>query len=212
MKNYWLLMHPGNISDYRQQDLLVLEKPEAIRLLFSEKHNRILKKLAEKELSISDIARSMEINPGSVHYHLKELEKQGLVRQVRQEIKGGIVKKYYRSAAKRICLGSPDFDDAMHRDIDPADEFYEKLIGTLEQMGYAAPDKDRLEAKEALIRYDKRIKELLKEVHNPDRDIAGTDGMIVRYACLLIVHMRAQHDPELGRISSQFSRLFFQLQ
>jgi DNA-binding MarR family transcriptional regulator len=210
-----LLMHPRDKSGDAQenmQDILVLEKPEAIRLMFSEKHNKILKKLAEKELSISDIARSMDINPGSVHYHLKELEKQGLVRQVRQEIKGGIVKKYYRSAAKRICLGSPDFTDGMHMDIDLADEFYEKLIGMLEQMGYVSSEKDREEAKEALIRYDKRTKELLREVHNPEKDMAGQDGMIVRYACLLIVHMRALHDPELGRISSQFSKLFFQVQ
>jgi DNA-binding MarR family transcriptional regulator len=205
-------MNLRNQSGDSQQDILIIEKPEAIRLIFSEKHNKILKKLAEQELSISDIARSMEINPGSVHYHLKELEKQGLVRQVRQEIKGGIVKKYYRSAAKRICLGSPDFDDAMHLNIDPADAFYEKLIGTLEEMGYVASHENRDEAKEALIRYDKRTKEILREVHNPELDLAGRDGMIVRYACLLIVHMRAQQDPELGRISSQFSQLFFQLQ
>ncbi len=205
-------MQPVDKSCQGQQDMLVIEKPEAIRLMFSEKHNKILRKLAEKELSISDIARSMDINPGSVHYHLKELEKQGLVRQVRQEIKGGIVKKYYRSTAKRICLGSPEFDDSMRLDIDLADEFYEKLLGTLEQMGYAASDKDRDEAKDALIRYDKRIKELLKEVHNPEMDVPGKDGMIVHYAGLFIVHMRAPHDPELGRISSQFSRLFFQVQ
>jgi DNA-binding transcriptional ArsR family regulator len=205
-------MHPVDKSCQGQQDILVIEKPEAIRLMFSEKHNKILKKLTEKELSISDLARSMDINPGSVHYHLKELEKQGLVRQVRQEIKGGIVKKYYRSAAKRICLGSPDFDDAMHLDIDLADEFYENLLGTLEQMGYAAQDQARADAKETLIRYDKRIKELLKDVHNPALNVAGTDGMIVRYASLFIVHMRALHDPELGRIGSQFSRLFLQVQ
>lgn len=205
-------MHPRDKSGDGRQEILVIENPEAIRLIFSEKHNKILRKLAENELSISDIARSMDINPGSVHYHLKELEKQGLVRQVRQEIKGGIVKKFYRSAAKRICLESPDFDDAMHLDIDLADEFYEKLIGMLEQMGYATAEKDRGDAKEALIRYDKRTKELFREVHNPGINPAGTDDMIVRYACLFIVQMRALHDPELGRIGSQFSRLFSRIQ
>jgi DNA-binding transcriptional ArsR family regulator len=205
-------MQPRDKSGDSQQDILVIEKPEAIRLIFSEKHNRILKMLAEKELSISDIARSLDINPGSVHYHLKELEKQGLVRQVRQEIKGGIVKKYYRSAAKRICLESPDFDEAMSLDIDLADEFYEKLLGTLDQLGYATRQEGRDEAKEALIRYDKRIKELLKEVHNPGLDRAGQDGMMVRFASMFIVHMRALNDPEMSRVGSQFSRLFFQVQ
>jgi DNA-binding transcriptional ArsR family regulator len=205
-------MHPRDKPGDGRQEILVIEKPEAIRLIFSEKHNKILRKLTEKELSISDIARSMDINPGSVHYHLKELEKQGLVRQVRQEIKGGIVKKYYRSAAKRICLESPDFDDAMHLNIDLADEFYEKLIDMLEQMGYATTEKDRGEAIEALIRYDRRTKELLREAHNPELDLTDTEGMIVRYACLFIVQMRALHDPELGRIGNQFSRLFFEVQ
>jgi DNA-binding MarR family transcriptional regulator len=202
-------MQVRNTSGDGQQDIMVLEKPEAIRLIFSEKHNKILKKLAESEQSISDIARSLGFNPGSVHYHLKELEKQGLVRQVRQEIKGGIVKKYYRSTAKRICLESPDFNDELHLNVDLSDEFNENLLRTIERLGYVVSDDNKGDAKEMLIRYDKRIKALLKEVHNPEMDMAGTDEMMVRYASMLIVQMRAMHDPELGRINSQFSRLFF---
>jgi DNA-binding MarR family transcriptional regulator len=205
-------MQVRNTSGDGQQDIMVLEKPEAIRLIFSEKHNKILKKLAESEQSISDIARSLGFNPGSVHYHLKELEKQGLVRQVRQEIKGGIVKKYYRSTAKRICLESPDFNDELHFDVDLSDEFNENLIHTMEGLGYVVSEADKADAKEMLIRYDKRIKALLKEVHNPELDTSGTDGMMVRYASMLIVQMRAMDDPELGRINSQFSQLFFRVQ
>jgi DNA-binding transcriptional ArsR family regulator len=205
-------MHVRNKAGDGLQEILVIEKPEAIRLLFSEKHNRILKKLAEQELSISDIARSLGMNPGSVHYHLKELEKHGLVRQTRDEIKGGIVKKFYRSAAKRICLESPDFNDELHLDVDLTGELNEKLIRTIEHLGYATSDEDKAEAKEMLIRYGKRIKELLRAAHNPELDVAGTDGMLIRYAAMFIVQMRAMHDPELGRINSQFSRLFFQVQ
>jgi hypothetical protein len=36
--------------------------------------------------------------------------------------------------------------------------------------------------------------------------------MMVRFASLFIVHMRALNDPEMGRVGSQFSQLFFQVQ
>lgn len=205
-------MQAGNKHNDAQRDMLIVEKPEAIRLLFSEKHNRVLKKITERELSISDIARSLNINPGSVHYHLKELEKQGLARQVRQEIKGGIVKKYYRSAAKHFCLESPDFDADMRLKMDLAGDFIEKLIHTIGLMGYTVSDENRAEAIEMLTRYDRRIKELFRELLNPDVDAAVREKMIAVNACQFLINMRVEDDPELRRISSQFSKLFLQVQ
>lgn len=67
-------------------DVIVLDKPQDIGLVFSEKHNMVLKPVTEKEMSISDIARALNMNPGSAHYYLKELEKHGPVRQVREEV------------------------------------------------------------------------------------------------------------------------------
>lgn len=195
-----------------QLEIMVIGKPEAIRLIFSEKHNRILKRLAEKELSISDIARSLDYNPGSVHYHLKELEKQGLVRQVRQEIKGGIVKKYYRSVARHICLESPDFNDALRFDVDLVGEHNEKLIHAIERIGYTIPEENMEEAIEVLIRYDRRIKELMREMINTEANISDEDGMISFHACQFVINMRTIDDPELSGISRQFSRLFLQVQ
>lgn len=94
-----------------QKDIFIVEKPSDIQLIFSEKHNMILRLVMESELTISDIARKLGLNPGLVHYYLKELEKHGLVKQVREEIKGGLIKKYYRSIAKHIVLNSPDFNE-----------------------------------------------------------------------------------------------------
>ncbi len=205
-------MQVRNKPDDGQLEIMVIGKPEAIRLIFSEKHNRILKRLAEKELSISDIARSLDYNPGSVHYHLKELEKQGLVRQVRQEIKGGIVKKYYRSVARHVCLESPDFNDDIRFHVDLAGEFNEKLLGAIERLGYTVAEENREEAMEMLARYDLRTRELMREMTTGDMDITGEDGMLIRFACQLIINMRTMDDPELGRICRLFSRAFMQVQ
>ncbi len=190
------------------QDLVVVREPGAIRLLFSEKHNKILRKLAEEELSISDIARSLDFNPGSVHYHLKELERQGLVRQVRQEIKGGIVKKYYRSAAWRICLESPDFDDPMFMSLGLPGDLNENVLYSLKRLGYDVPDERLADAMDVLARFDRRIRELLKEMQALQHDTVGPDEMSVRYACHFLIHMQALRDPELGQVCSQFSKVF----
>jgi len=48
-------------------DILIVDKPEDIKLIFSEKHNMILKLVMDNEMSISDIAKKLGVNPGSVH-------------------------------------------------------------------------------------------------------------------------------------------------
>src|SRR5271157_3293330 len=153
-------MSAKGMCDDTLQDILIIENPQDIRLLFSEKHNAILKLVTEREMSISDIARSLNINPGSVHYHLKELEKHKLVRQVRDEIKGGIIKKYYRAAAKRILFDSPDFNRISRSNTTMSDEYISRLIRSIEYLGFHLPDENMDDAKDLLIRYDKRIKEI----------------------------------------------------
>lgn len=204
-------MRARNSPGDGQQEVLIVEKPEAIRLLFSERGQRILKLITDDELSISDIARSLGINPGSVHYHLKELEKHGLARQVRHEVRGGIVRKFYRSVARRMCLESPDLADALPLDFDLAGESARQVIRSLERLGFQVSDDRRAEAGELLLQFDRRIKELFDEVRHPDPAAAGVDGATARYACVFLVHMRALNDPEMGRICGQFSRVFSQV-
>jgi DNA-binding transcriptional ArsR family regulator len=188
-------------------DMVVVNDPRDIRLIFSEKHNRILKLVMESELSISDIARALNINPGSVHYHLKELEKHGLVVQVREEVKGGIVKKYYRSSAKRILLDSPDFNLRDHLDISAKDNV-ERLIRSIEYLGYHLSPEKKNDAEELLSRYDRRIKDMLFEMQNSGLENVEDNGFILRNAYDLILNIKAKDDPEMARIYSEFEKLF----
>ncbi len=188
-------------------DILVVDHPEDLRLIFSEKHNRILKLIMENELSISDIARALNVNPGSVHYHLKELEKHGLVRQVREEVKGGIVKKYYRSAAKRILLDSPDFNLRGDMDITAKDNI-ERLIKSIEYLGYHISPEKKEDAEELLSRYDKRIKGILLEMQNSGLENVEDNGFILRNAYDLILNIKAKEDPEMARIYGEFEKVF----
>jgi len=192
-------------------DIFIVDKPQDIRLIYSEKHNMVLKLVMDKELSISDIARKLNLNPGLVHYYLKELERHGLVRQVRQEIKGGVVKKYYRSIAKRILLDSPDYYEMKRLAADPEGDYLDQLLESIEYLGYHLPPENREDAKELLSRYGKRTKTLLKDIESPECDEEiplDIPRLIVNSAAQMIFNMRSKEDPELGRIYSEFGKLF----
>lgn len=190
------------------KDIFIVEKPSDIRLIYSEKHNMILRLVMESELTISDIARKLGLNPGLVHYYLKELEKHGLVKQVREEIKGGNIKKYYRCIAKHIVLNSPDFNEMKRLEIDPGDDYIEQLIQSIEYMGYHLPHENKEDAKELLSRYDKWTKKLLKDLESPNVDSSKISMLIFNNASQMILNMRARDDPEMGRIYQAFGKLF----
>lgn len=200
---------PGrNPSDDKSPEILVLDKFDDIRLIMNEKHNKILRLVIEKELCISDIARSLDMNPGSVYYYLKELEKHGLVRQVREEIKGGIVKKYYRSAAKRIALELPEFNTRDGLTAVPGTEYLQRLIRSIEYLGYHLPPANIEDANDLLIRYDKRMKSLMIELQNARLEDVENNGFVLDSAYLLIASIKAKEDPELNRLYAEFSKLF----
>ncbi|WP_424359840.1 ArsR/SmtB family transcription factor [Methanocella sp. MCL-LM] len=190
------------------QELLVVENPRAIRLAFSEKPGVILKQITDRELSISEIARALDLNPGSVHYYLKDLEKQGLVRQVRQEIKGGVVKKYYRAVAKRIVLAGPEFEDPLHRQPISEDLASEELVKVFEHMGYYVSAESREDARKLLLRYDQLLRETVKGLQSGVLDKAGSGLPAVNPSYQLVIHATVVEDPEFDEIYGQFRKLF----
>jgi len=188
-------------------DILIVDKPEDIKLIFSKKHNMVLKLVTDREMSISDIAKKLDVNPGSVHYHLKDLERHGLVRQVREEIKGGVVKKYYRSAAKRILLDTPDYsrpdtEDALGKG------HVDRLIRSIEYLGYHLPPENQEDAEDLLLRYEKKMRDMLLELQGTGLENVEEDGVVLRSAYGLILNVKAKEDPELERIYGEFRKLF----
>jgi DNA-binding transcriptional ArsR family regulator len=201
-------MPARNAPDNRNQDILVLDQADDIRLIMSEKHNRILKLVIQKEMSISDIARTLDMNPGSVFYYLKELEKHGLVKQVREEIKGGIVKKYYRSSARRIALELPEFNSRDGLTAAPSPDYLQRLIRSIEYLGYHLPPDNVEDANDLLIRYDKRMKSLLIELQSARLEDVENNGFVLDSAYQLIASIKAKDDPELNRLYAEFGKLF----
>jgi DNA-binding transcriptional ArsR family regulator len=201
-------MPAGNVRDENIPDILVLDNSDDIRLMMSEKHNKILRLMLKNEQTISDIARALDMNPGSVHYYLKDLEKHRLVRQVRDEIKGGIVKKYYRAAAGQIALGLPEFGGRDGLTTFPNAEYLQRLIRSLEHLGYHLPPENLEDANDLLTRYDKRMKNLMIELQTARLEDVEPNGFVLDSAYQLITSIKAKDDPELNRLYNEFGKLF----
>jgi len=190
-------------------ELLILEDPEAIKLLFSEKYNRILTLLQENELCISDIAKVLDMNAGSVYYHLKELEKYGMVKQVREEMKRNMSRKYYRATARHITIDPSSIKQAVPGEADPTEEYIENVIKALASFGFELKPGHMAEAKEAVKRYNLRMKRLMRTIRDA-RLPAATDPMVANDAFTISLALRAFDDPEMMELNRLFLANFKQ--
>ena len=69
---------PDHIPDYELEEVLRLEKPEQMGVLFDETRNLIVGLLNDKAATVSQIADTMGMPKGTVGYHMKVLEDHGL--------------------------------------------------------------------------------------------------------------------------------------
>lgn len=190
------------------QDILVVDKLADMRLLFSQKHSLLLNHVTEREQSISDLAKALGMNPGLVHYYLKELEVHGLVRQVREEIKGGVVKKFYRATAKRIVLERPVFNPAAGPVSYPSQADLGEILRAIEYLGYHLPEESREDALELLAKYDRVLRRLQTELQESGLERVESNQLIADSAFHIVLGVKAIHDPELARLYSEFEKLF----
>ena len=82
--------------------IYVVSDIDELRALLDSKRVVILRMLAEESLTVKQLADRMGLVPASVHYHVKVLERSGLVALVEVKEKSGILEKYYRSIAREF--------------------------------------------------------------------------------------------------------------
>jgi len=96
-------------------------------LLRSEKKWRITKLLAEREMTLKEIASELGVSVPTAHEHLTRLKEAGIVKLARTEVKRGVVKKYYRTASN-IFFTCITFKKTKKRDIKILEE---KMVQSL---------------------------------------------------------------------------------
>lgn len=83
----------------------IIEEYEQLKAISDPFRAKILSHLIEKPYTGQQLAQLLELSRSKIHYHLNELEKNGLILIVRTEVKNGIIQKFYRSVARSFAPG-----------------------------------------------------------------------------------------------------------
>jgi len=86
-----------------------IEAVEQLRAIADMLRLRIIDLLQEHPMTVTQLGDILGIAPAKVHYHVRELEKVGLLRLVETREKGGILEKYYQPVAKDISVAKSLF-------------------------------------------------------------------------------------------------------
>lgn len=81
-----------------------IESIEQLRAVSDMLRIRIVELLKDQPKTATQLADLLAMTPARVHYHVRELEKVGLLRLVETREKSGILEKYYQAVARDISI------------------------------------------------------------------------------------------------------------
>ncbi|GAA4550138.1 ArsR/SmtB family transcription factor [Amycolatopsis samaneae] len=90
-----------------ETDAVQLETTEQLRAVSNLVRHRILAVLRDGPATITQLAERLGLAKGSSSYHVRTLERAGLIKVVRTNKVRGVVERYYGHAARRIVLPEP---------------------------------------------------------------------------------------------------------
>ena len=101
----------------------VVDDPEKFKLLADDTRRRIVFLLRAKEMTVSQIASTLEVTPQAIYHHIKKLQKADLVQVTREERVGHLIESYYRATAEAFMCSVGATPSGR--------EFFEKQMGTV---------------------------------------------------------------------------------
>lgn len=92
---------PDEVDEtFEPEHVRVLADLDEVRALAHPLRQSILDCVIPAELTVKEIGRQIGIGSTKLYYHIAALERVGLVRATRNEIKGGVCPKRYRATAR----------------------------------------------------------------------------------------------------------------
>ena len=77
---------------------------DQMRAIADDLRIRIFDRLTRQPMTVTQLGDALGVAPAKAHYHVRELERVGLVKLVETREKGGILEKYYRAVARDIAV------------------------------------------------------------------------------------------------------------
>lgn len=154
---------------------------DAVKALNDENRRQILHALRARRMSTSELTEFLSdpeaekaVKPQTVRYHLKELEKCGLIEQDGYEPTGNgdshIMKKLWRATAENVFIATGDLETLPERESEDLERTLD-LVTVMKDLGLVVKDEEELEIldrdfdkrSEILMRGLERAKETLKD-------------------------------------------------
>lgn len=114
----------------------VLRDPKAFQLLADETRRKILYLLRVKEMTVSQLAKELNLTPQALYHHIKKLLKGEMVEVVREERIGHLIESYYRATAEDFLLTHGKISSQTFRDRKLAEEQVTTVLNALKRLGF----------------------------------------------------------------------------
>lgn len=98
--------------DYELADSLLVVREDQHRAMGNLTRHRILGLLLDRAMTVTQLADALGVLKGSVSFHVRTLERAGLVREIRTRKVRGVTERYVGRTARSYELDSPDAPDA----------------------------------------------------------------------------------------------------
>jgi len=114
------------------RELLVLKDLEQIKAISQEYRLSIIDAFEGVPKTAMHISEKMKEPHGRINYHIKMLEKVGIIEFVEEVTKFGVIEKYYCPVAKKLIIDSSAvaLDDEMHDSISKVSLAFFEAIST----------------------------------------------------------------------------------
>jgi DNA-binding transcriptional ArsR family regulator len=115
------------------QEIYFIREVEQLKVISDPLRIKILWEILDESKTGKILSDALEVPAPKIHYHLKELERVGLITVERTEEKNGIIQKFYRPVAQSFSISEilPDQRKAVKDEL--SDALKENILVSLEK-------------------------------------------------------------------------------
>lgn len=170
-----------------QQSIFILETYEQLKVISDPLRTKMLIYLVEQPHTGQMLAQELNLSRAKVLYHLRELEKYGIIQLVRKEERGGNILKFYQAVARGFVpadhlLTYVESKEATRqsflevigraktRVLTAPDESFELQSSTVEDWNNLSLQSEFSISREKFVEFSKRYRDLIEELTADDGD------------------------------------------
>lgn len=195
------------------RDFMVIKDPEVAKLFADPLRRSILHNLRHREMSPYQLAKALGKNVSSIVHHLNALEKAGLVEQSEVRVRGNLIERYYRAAAKVFIISYTLSEGLVPGSEDIAKwsrEICRRAVSRLEAFGYHVPPEKADEWVSLLERYAALGKRAFEDIISKQVSPVNIKGPSLQLLLDLLAHVQLYRNPEYVELMEKISQMLKQ--